>query len=260
MIIFPANLGEGDHMGRPFTHFKSIPPQGTGEDIFLPIPGGITFNDGGSYGTIEMGALGAFMDMDYSMKAHADAQFAKGERGTVSSHIASIAKEMTKGGAQVLLDKAASMFVPGTYSKAMAAAKVVPNPSANVTFSGNNLREFNFNFTLVGRTRQDTQIIREIHNTFRINVYPKALRNEVNVYLEYPPVWTVKFLNGPGGEENQWLPKLYQCYLTQLSTNINPTALMYKVDHSPAELQLSLTFQETRTLMRYDIEDELNAG
>lgn len=258
MIIFPSNLGEGGHGSRPFTHFKAITPQGTGEDIFLPIPAGLSFNDGGNYGTIDMGALGAFFDASYSMQDHSQ----DGEKTSIASHVGSIAREMSKAMVGTAANQIAGTLMPGTHAKAMAAMKLVPNPSQSVTFSGNTLREFNFQFTLVGRSEKDTETIRTIHNTFRTNVYPEATRNEINVFLEYPPVWNIRFINGasPNKPENEWLPKIHQCYLTLLTTNINPSALMYKVDYSPAELQLSLTFQETRTLMRYDIEEELNAG
>ena len=254
MIVFPTDLAEGILIGRPFVKFK-VKERGVGPPIYMPIPQGVTFNDGGDYSTIDMGAMGA--SLRGSGVDVAETRGLDGMRSIGSAMVNNIVSTAVAG-ALTMKQSAMEALMGDTQTKLMAATKLVPNPSRNVTFSGNKIRSFNFSFKLVGRTPAESKAITQIHNQFRLNIYPEATPDAENILLNYPPTWEIAFYDGWNGGENRFLPKIAPCYLTDFTTNFNPSAMMWKVDGSATEIDMSLTFQETRTQMRFDI-DSLEA-
>jgi len=234
-IVIPENLGNTP-TGRPFVHFHIKPSQGGDPlqgDIFLPIPAGESFEDGGSYSTIDMGTQAIKLDAD---RGNMVLDVAKAQINDLTKN--SAAKLLPQNGAEI----------------AMASNRRVLNPNTNTTFEGNNVRSFTFGFTLVGRTPGDTNQIKALHELLRSAIYPFVQDDGSNILLSYPPTWDVKFVNSSsGGGENKWLPKIYECYLTGLNTTFNPSALMFKTDMSPVETEISITMQETRALTRKDV-------
>lgn len=229
-IILPSNLGS-ETVGRPFLHFH--PKRGNHEDIFLPVPPAIEFSDGGSYSTIDMGFAG--------------------QDSTKKNVLKASAMDILKGAAEGLTPMVDA-------EKLMASDRMLFNPNTNTTFQGNTVRSFSFPFTLVGRTPSDAQEIRKLHNTLRSALYPDCSSSMANIIIEYPTTWDIKFRDSAGaGSENSWFPKIYESYLASLSTNFNPSALMFRTDMSPVEVNLTITFQETRSLTKQDIES-LSAG
>ena len=55
-------------------------------------------------------------------------------------------------------------------------------------------------------------------------------------------------------------PKLKDCYLTNITTNYNPTSMSFHSDGRPVEIDLSLSFTEQTTLNRNDIENPKTGG
>jgi hypothetical protein len=245
-LSFP--LGQNFRVGgKPFIKFRAIDP---GTNIFLPIPAGVVFNDGGKYSQIDLGVIGSFGSDDpgAGVIEHAKSALSKMGNMVTTSEGRSQIWEIAKVAA-------AGMFLNAdTEQKAMYANKSVLNPNTRTTFEGNNLRNFSFNFTLVGRSPADSKAILEIHNTFRKEMYPEADESIANVVLKYPTPWEITFHEGINGAENAWLPKPALCYLTNLTTNFNPSGHMFRTDGSPTETTLELQFQETKTLLRPEIE------
>ena len=257
-VYFPASLGnrEGGMVSRPMVEFD-VTERGIGGPIYLPIPTNVTFSDGGAYSSIDMGVIGENIrqaGLDNAAIRMSD------YRSISSAAIANLANNAKAGALVQGTSFAEKIGLGDMVAKAQVATKLVPNPSKNVTFEGNNLRTFNFSFTLVGRTPADSRAIAIIHNTFRRNIYPEATQDQANILLNYPPTWNITFYDTLV-KENMFLPKIAPCYLTEFSTNFNPSAMMWKVDGSPSEVQISLTYQETRVQMQFDIESlEAPAG
>lgn len=256
-LSFP--LGEEFSLGgKPFVQFRAIDP---GLNIFLPIPAGVTFGDGGKFSQIDLGIIGSFGSSDPGAGVMENAKAAIKQMGNMVT---------TSEGRSQILDivktvGAGSLLDADTAQKAMYANKTILNPNTRTTFEGNTLRTFSFGFTLVGRSKSDSNAILKIHNAFRKEMYPEADESIANVVLKYPTGWKITFHEGPPtkgekGElvaagENKWLPKPATCYLTSLTTNFNPSGHMFRTDGSPTEIQLQLEFQETKTLLRPEIEE-----
>jgi len=255
-IVFPENL---EDIGRPYVRFSCItPPPEASPDVYLPIPGGLSFADGGAYNTIDMGMIDSVTAL-----ANAAIGGAKSGNGVLDSTLK--AAEATKNvfmqeanaagalGAGII---AARRVGADTIAQALELrGKVVKNPKNNTAFGGNNVRAFQFDFKLVGRNKSEVAEIDRIQNVFRNQVYAKK-KNAGNLMLQYPNTWQITFHDPDNpGEEMEYIPKIYTCYLLAVSTTINSSSNTYrKSDKSPYEIDISLQFQETKVLTRDDIE------
>ncbi len=232
-LRFPLNFDAG----RPLVSFKV---KGEDAQIFLPIPAGLTFGDGGNYSSIDLGTIGNITQaLDFSSFSDFGSSLKNQFSTSKGSDVASIVGAMAAGGG-----------IGQTAQKAafLAGNRSILNPNTNTTFESNSIRTFPFSFTMVARSEKEAQTIRDIHNTLRKYAYPKSSLDAANVILDYPPIWNITFEHSP------YLPKIYDCYLTDLSTTFNPSANMYHTDMAPAEVSVTITFQETRALIRSDIE------
>ena len=135
------------------------------------------------------------------------------------------------------------------------ANKSVRNPRTNTAFSGNQLRNFQFQFKMIGKDPNEVDEINEIQSFFREQVYASKLNGTSTIMQQYPSQWTVKFIDPRDGNELQYMPKIFTCYLTSANTTINSTSNTFRTDLSPYEVDVSLGFQETKVLDR----DEINA-
>jgi hypothetical protein len=111
---------------------------------------------------------------------------------------------------------------------------------------------------MIAKSQKEADEIRKIHNKFRAFTYADSKNNAQNLTLSYPPVWTIKFLDG-NKNENRYIPKIYSCYCTALDSTYNATANLFHEDGAPIEVDVVITFQETRALTRTDIND-MEAG
>lgn len=248
---------------RPFMAFSTYKQPRT--RIYLPIPEGLSFSDSAEYSTIDLGTIGELANIEPESEGFFDTvKNAIGKTTTLkASQIARIAIEGVAGSSE--LGKAA-----------LFSTKQILNPNTNTTFTGVGLRNFSFSFKLIGRNPDDSKMIRDIHETFRIHTYPESDDSENNIILNYPEIWTIKFFDTLGKakvetffdnvdsshagsfNESEFIPKIYECYLTGMSTNINSSSSIFRNDGAPVEVDFSLNFQETRTLIRQDFTQNRN--
>lgn len=246
LMQFPSDLGEAN---RPYIRFKceSYEADKSLKIINLPCPAGISFSDGGSYTTVDVGTIATLLPAVMSAGA-GPMEMAKA--------LGRAAKNEAKGlgamGATILLARMVGQDKVATGIE--FANKSVRNPRTNAAFSGNTLRNYQFNFKLIGRNSGEVTTIDNIQNTFREQVYAEKLNGSSSFMLKYPNQWTVQFIDPSSpGTEMEYMPKIYTCYLTTLSTVINSTANTFREDGSPYEVDISLQFQETKILTRDEI-------
>jgi hypothetical protein len=69
----------------------------------------------------------------------------------------------------------------------------------------------------------------------------------------FPDVFEIKYMSG--NRENKNLIKFGRAYLTAINVNYNQTSPTFYEDGMPSEIDLSLTFQETKAISREDIKN-----
>ena len=205
--------------------------------IWFPAPANIAFDDGADFGQEDLGMLGEAVGLASGNSSIGD----------MAGRIASTnAKQLLNIGMKVLPD---SLQSGGTL-----VTQSIMNPNTNTTFNKNTVRQFGFTFKMVARSEAESNLIRKIQTKFRHFLYASRGGESNTQTLEYPPVWTVKFMNMDSGTENPYIPRIYSTYCTSVNTNFNATGNIYYTDNAPLEVDIELTFQETRSLNRSDIE------
>lgn len=232
-IVFPLEIrSQPDRPCIKFTAYNRSDGAAELHHIFLPSPPSLSFSDAADYTTIDLGAKAGLVSAI---------------QGEGLSGVSSIK-------ASQVLDVVATKL-PGAEITAFAR-KTVVNPNTNTSFASNKLRNFGFNFKLIARSKDESTVIRAIHQKFRRFTYASQKGDASNLTLDFPPVWTIRFLDFESETgENKFIPRIYSCYLTQCEATFNSDANIYFNDSAPLSVDISLQFQETRSLTRKDIEN-----
>lgn len=256
-LMYPLELR--NQTNRPcieFTAYDTSSGDVQLKTIWFPCPAGIEINDQASYNTIDLGALGGALNA--AMEAAKGTEGIGGKASAVGKSLINQVKSARAGEISAL----AGMALPGYGDKLQFKAKTILNPNTNTTFTGNNIRSFSFSFKMIARSEAEAKEIQRIHKTFRKYTYADSNGNQQNLTLRYPPVWRIRFLDGQKNE-NKYIPKIYSCYLQGVTSTFNSTSPTFHTDGSPLEVDVNISFQETRVLTRFDIEtmgDDENRG
>jgi hypothetical protein len=251
-LVFPNTLRSQPNVHTVrFTVYDNSKGKMDIKHIFLPCPANIAINDSATYNTIDLGVAGTALGKSIQ------------DGGFSPSKIAESLKSQAAGATSKFTDAeiaaAATQLLPGADAitgAARLASRTLLNPNTNTTFSGNALRSFTFGFKMVATSPEEAEIIRTIHHRFRRFSYADSRSSDQNIILAMPPTWTIHFLDG-SKQENKFIPRIYSCYLVSVESAFNSTTNMFHEDGAPLEVDVSLSYQETRALTRTDI-DNLN--
>jgi len=250
--FFPHEIRD-PNTSYPCVSFSFTTPQDQKSHyIYLQMPQGLSVSDGATFEEIDLGAIAGSGGQDALQK------ILKGDiKGAASSIIGGIGQRAniaTNFSAAELANIASTRIKSlEKYSKNIGfASKKIQPKNKNTNFTGNNLRSFSFDFKMVAKNSKDSENIKNIHNLFRKYIYAGDDGGAPNIILDFPPVWLIKFWDTPG-IENQFIPKIFGCYLESLRCTFNEESNAFRVDGAPIDVSLDLTFKETRALVRSDI-------
>lgn len=256
-LMYPPELrSQSDRPCIEFTAYDTSSGDVQLKTIWFPCPSGIAISDAATYSTIDLGALGGALNT--ALEA---AGGAEGVLGKITAGVKAVGNQV-KGTKGFDVAAIAAMATPGYGDKVQFKKKTILNPNTNTTFTGNSVRSFSFSFKMIARSEKEAKEIQRIHKTFRKYTYADSNGNQQNLTLRYPPVWRIRFLDGQKNE-NKYIPKIYSCYLQGVQSSFNSSAPVFHTDGSPLEVDVSISFQETRVLTRFDIEtlgDDENRG
>lgn len=219
----------------------------TRESAYFPCPSNIAFGDAANLSSIDLGIMGAGLD-------------AVRNRGGEVTDKMSAAFAAAGKAALKTIGGAVDAATGGSLTKSYFVNKAAVNQFTNTTFQGNNVRNFTFNFKMVAESAKESDMIKAIDHFFRVNMYGGAQEDltgtQFNAFLSYPPIWEIDFLesvNFEGAVFNQYLPKIFACYLGGYNATFNTTAAAWHPGGAPLEVDMSLTFTESRALNAIDI-------
>lgn len=220
--------------------------------ISLYMPSAVTFGDGASYGDFDLGILGG-------AGAEVGKALFEGEgniKSAVEQAIGGTENEVS-GIQKAALSQAFSNFGLGSslaerprdlYLQQQGAAI---NPNTVLQYTNSTIRSYSFSFKMVAQSKDEADAIKKIINNFRLAMYGKKSNNGLT--LTYPAKFNITFYTPEG--RNEYLPKIYkETYLEGLTANYNTTSNLTHRDGSPTEVEVSMTFRETKALSREDIE------
>ena len=217
-------------------------------EIILPMPPGVSFIDNATYENAELGALGG---------AVANGDLLESAKSYIGSNFKEQATKAVK-------DMAAR--VGG--NRARAALGRTPNPNTRALFKQVSPRVFTFGYKLVPESNREADEIYNITNYFRQELYPESTSTQpVDFETGYffPKRWQVIFqLRQQGGgwfsTRGKDTPTLLPAYLSAFSTTYNAggnTLFVEPGGHGRfSEVDISMTFMESKTLFKKNIRDE----
>ena len=215
-----------------------------GPQLKLPFPEGLSINDGASYENADLGIMGNFVSPPSAGQEQS-------ETDTSTSDQAEGSNPNKKGVAQKALEDVAIRFGGNLGRAGIGSA---PNPNTRALFKQVNMRTFQISYKMMPASPDEGERIKEIVEAFRKELYPEAegySQDFITAY-KFPNLFRIRFhVNG-----KEIKPKPLDCYLTNMSTTFNSSAIIAK-DGGEAnfiETSISLTFMEFRALFKKDIE------
>lgn len=214
--------------------------------VTLYMPANLTVADTLSYDNADTGAGGELMKAGGSAGSFGEAA------GTL--------KDQSKG---IMQTATASAVASVSQSKGMlggAAAQAtiergeVVNPHTQMLFKAPALRQFQFNFKMMPRSRKEAEDCVSIVRFFRVCAYPELATpstgtESVNMStFLFPDLFKITYMTN--GRENKHLIKIMESYLTSVTVNYNATSPSFFDDGMPSEIDLALTFQESKAINR----------
>lgn len=219
--------------------------------IYLPMPPGLEISDSMQYDSnFELGQLGLIGKqlIETAQKGGDVKEVFK----TAKDEVVSRFKKLNAAAAASIAARelpAASVIGGGRIADVVDfTARQMIAKNTHTRFQGANTRTFGFKFKMVADSQEDSSAIKDIIEIFREAAYPGG-----NTFIqEYPGTWNINFLDK--GQDNIWIPKIFECYLTSFSTVYNGGTNMWHENSAPIEVDVSMSFTETRALNRKDIQ------
>lgn len=248
IIRFPKTLDPN----LPFVQFRVNERTAGAIETFYAInlfmPTGFATTDAGNYGGLETGMTGGAVNAvlkNVGINTQGNAELTSSDVAAAASQYgpSAIAGQFGIGGLDVVARKAA-------LEKGVAV-----NPNILTTYDGHQIRSYQFDFKLVPESAQDSKVVQKIVDVFRNYSLPEKIGA---LSIQYPATFDIEFFKGE--KPNSFMPKILTCYLTSLGVTTNATTNIMHADGAPLETDISLQFQETKSITRQDIYGESFEG
>ncbi len=233
---------------------KRKPLNALGRQVSLYIPAGLQFRDNVAYDNMQIGGMGA--------AAEAGLQSGKGAVNALLEQTGKTLGSAFGGAANADVAKLATVKLMSRFPDEIAGAfrsagQVTTNPNTRVLFKEVALREFAFAFKFIATSPKEAEEIKEIIKLFRTELYPENITvpiagSEISVGYRFPN----KFQINLEYDNEEIATRIKPCYLRDVNVTYNNTAMAMHSDGNFQEIEMSLSFQETRTLNRKDVEED----
>ena len=222
--------------------------------VSLYIPAGLQFRDNVAYDNMQIGGMGA--------AAETGLQSGSGVVKSLMEQAGKTIGAAMKGAANADIAKLATVKLTSRFPDEIAGAfrsagQVTTNPNTRVLFKEVALREFAFTFKFIATSKKEAEEVKEIIKLFRTELYPENITvpiagSEISVGYRFPNKFQINLEYD--GEEIA--TRIKPCFLRDVNVTYNNTAMAMHSDGNFQEIEMSLSFQETRTLNRKDVEEE----
>ena len=219
--------------------------------VTLYMPSGVSVNDNLSYDNVDTGVGGMLVN-------------AAGSSANTGEFIDKIKNNAKPIAERVVSQQLANFsqekgMVGGAASQALINSGEVVNPHTQMLFRSPALRQFTYAFKMIPRSQAEAREIIKIVQFFRIAAYPEvgAGGGEVGgkgqgslemATFKFPDIFEITYLNK--GSKNKNMIQQIQSYLTSVTVTYNSNTPTFHKDGMPSEVDLQLTFQESKALNR----------
>jgi len=132
------------------------------------------------------------------------------------------------------------------------------NQNVELLFNGVTMRPaFQFSFDMVPRSQKESERIKKIIRTFKINMTPQKGNPSTSgggLFVKAPNVFKLEYMSG--GKQHPFLHKFKPCALTQMNVNYNGSGQYTTYpDATPVHMQITLQFQELSPIYAEEYEN-----
>ena len=218
--------------------------------IILPIPDGVTDQNKVDFGSGTLNPLqvaGSEFALNFLLKGI-------GEAGKTAADVfKQTATDKNIQTALATLLTSTGLGVENDQLLARTKGNIVNN-NLELLFKGPTLRPFQFSFNLSPRdgveARQVQKIIRALKQSSSVQKTPGGL------FLATPNTYKLEFKNGRTNRTHEFLPRIKECALVNVSVNYMPENMyMTYNDSSMVAYKVDLAFQELEPIFNDDYED-----
>ena len=233
------------------TEVGSKPRQIVDTEVLLYLPQGLQFRDNVTYENVDVGSTGAAVAQGASIAgsmADGVGSFVQGMSGGASGDLAKLAT--------VRLAQAAGKFSDEVTAGLKLQTGVTTNPNSRSLFKQVNMREFQFNFKMIARSKEESEQIKAIVNLFRSELYPEDIEvkvggQEISLGYKFPNKFNIEFEY----DGKTIAHKVKPCFLRSVDTTYNASQMAFHQDGEFLEVDMNLNFTETVTLSKKDVLD-----
>ena len=131
----------------------------------------------------------------------------------------------------------------------------VINPNLELLFSGPNLRNFNFNFTLTPRDPEEAGIVRRMVRAMKRNMTPQ--RTTEALFLKSPRIFELEYIFGDTNREHPFMNKFKPCACIGFTVNYTPDGsyMTYRGEPSMTSYQIAMSFGEIEPIYSDEYDD-----
>lgn len=200
--------------------------------IYLYAPAAIQFSDGLAYDNTEMSAVvSAIQSGADSAGEGLGSQVKTG----ISAGVAGITGAIRKS---------------GIGQQAQLNLGVVRNPRLEMLFRAPALRQLSLSWKFMPSNQSESAVVEGLIKKVRMHAHPELSNAGFN--FSFPDVFKIDFITKSGGKAKM-IPFSY-AYCTAVAVNYGGSGPAFFGDGSPAEIDFTLSLQETKVLSRADIE------
>jgi len=117
------------------------------------------------------------------------------------------------------------------------------NPQFEMLYSGTDLREFQFDFTMTPRSQKEAETIRKIIKKFKYHASPAYVSGQGR-YIVPPSYFDITFKFN--GADSEWLPQISTCVLKSFDVDYTGGLEQWSTheDGSPIQVKMTMVFAE----------------
>tara|TARA_B100000945_G_scaffold287914_1_gene259853 strand:+ start:2521 stop:3423 length:903 start_codon:yes stop_codon:yes gene_type:complete len=232
--------------------------------IFLPIPESIQDSNGVSWGEDGINGLAAKGFQATKDAMGSDNLFGglggllkegAGGIGALAADGSTMNMATTWLASEALNTLGANTSVGGLLARSSGQ---ILNPNTELLFQGIQLRAFNFDFDFAPRDERESETIKGIIRTFKINMSARNSSKDSStngLFIKSPNVFQLKYKTGSG--DHQFLHQFKPMALSNMAVNYTGSGTYSTYDDAtPVHMKLSLSFQELNPVYAEDYEEE----
>jgi hypothetical protein len=257
ILRYPLNIGESTSPAIMFNiHKANYKGDGStsldlNQHIALYVVPGVSFNDNIQYEDRSSGLAGSYkgaaVNAEEIMKAaEAFGGSPAGKALTIGAGAGLVSKAMGKAGGVISAGVGAAVgnVATGILDERTKKHQSVLKENPFITFKGVGLREWQFAWSFIPESKEESESVKQIISTFRMSMYPT---NE-DWTLKFPEVFSIEFVNAK-------FPKMPEVALQSCSVVYNKDSnSFFKENDEPVRVDMTLNFRELMPIYRSHVE------